>query len=147
LKARALPLELVTLDRWVRHADKRPLSVTGSPASSTDARTWSSYAEALSSSVGDGLGFVLGGGIACIDIDDCMVDGTPDSRAAALLRRFSSAYVEVSPSGRGLHIWGLAPERRGRRFDTYEVYSAGRYVTITGNVYRHGTLVDLSDAF
>ena len=85
--------------------------------------------------------------MACIDIDHCLVDGVPDARAREVLDRCPGAYVEVSPSGDGLHVWGLAPERPGRRTGRFEVYSVGRFVTVTGRVFRPGRLVDLSAFF
>lgn len=132
----------------MRHTRKRPITVDGRPASSTDPRTWSTYREAARATVGDGLGFVLGDGIACLDLDNCLDErGRPDARARAILDRVPDAYVEISPSGRGLHIWGVAPEQPGRRRIAYEAYSTGRYITVTGNVYQPGRLVDLSEFF
>src|SRR5690606_40768293 len=61
-----LPAELTERARWVRHEDKRPITPDGRAASSTDPSTWSTYREAARSQVGDGLGFVLGDGIACL---------------------------------------------------------------------------------
>jgi len=143
-----LPRELTERARWVRHEDKRPITPDGRPASSTDPRTWSAYREAARSKVGDGLGFVLGDGVACLDIDHCLDgQGRPDARARAILARVPGAYVEVSPSGRGLHVWGAAPEQPGRRHEDYEAYAVGRYITVTGNVYQPGRLVDLSEFF
>lgn len=147
-RARRLPRELTERARWVRHKGKRPITPDGRPASSTDPRTWSTYRAAARSKVGDGLGFVLGDGIACLDIDHCLDErGRPDARARAILDRVPDAYVEVSPSGRGLHIWGVAPEQPGRRYEGYEVYSVGRYITVTGRVYRPGRLADLAGFF
>mgnify|MGYP001945797877 CR=1 FL=1 len=143
-----LPRELTERVRWVRHDRKVPITPDGRPASSTDPRTWSTYREAARSKSGDGLGYVLGAGIACLDLDNCLDErGRPDARARAILARVPGAYVEVSPSGRGLHVWGRAPEQRGRRHRGYEVYSVGRYITVTGNVYQPGRLVDLSVFF
>jgi len=143
-----LPRELTDRARWVRHDRKVPITPDGRAASSTDPSTWSTYPEAARSKAGDGLGFALGDGIACLDIDHCLDGrGRPDARARAILARVPGAYVEVSPSGRGLHVWGRAPEQPGRRHEDYEVYSVGRYITVTGRVYRPGRLVDLSGFF
>src|SRR5690606_31294890 len=107
-----LPRELTERARWVRHEDKRPITPGGRPASSTGRRTWSACREAARSKGADGLGFVLGGGIACLDIDQCLDErGRPDARARAIRARVPDAYVATSPSGRGLHIWGVAPEQ------------------------------------
>src|SRR5690606_22751398 len=142
-----LPRELTERARWVRHAAKRPITTKGKPASSTDPATWSTYEAATRSTAGDGLGFVLGDGIACLDLDHCLIDGRPTPAAQSILDRVPGAYVEVSPSGDGLHVWGTAPEQPGRRRAGFEVYSVGRYMTVTGTVYRRGGLVDLTGFF
>ncbi|WP_228506202.1 hypothetical protein [Frigoribacterium sp. VKM Ac-2530] len=97
--------------------------------------------------MGSGLGFVLGDGVGCIDLDHCLVDGVPTSAAGEVLRAYPGNYVEVSPSGDGLHIWGTADPAPGtRRVEdglAIERYSTGRYITVTGNVFRAGTLLPL----
>lgn len=150
---RSIPAELTSRPRWVRHAtDKRPLTSSGRPASSTDPAAWSSHATAARSRAGAGIGFVLNGdGIACIDLDHCLEGGTVAPWAREILDRCPPTYVEISPSGDGLHIWGLAAIPHGRRISvtggTAEIYGTGRYITVTGR--RHGTapstLSDLSD--
>ncbi|MEU5668962.1 hypothetical protein ABZ749_01065 [Micromonospora sp. NPDC047753] len=142
-----IPTELTSRDRWVRHYRKRPIDVHGKAASSTNPVTWCSYVAAKRGTAGHGLGFVLGDGIACLDLDHCLVDGQPDDRARDVLARVPGAYVEVSPSGDGLHVWGLAPEQPGRRRAGIESYSVGRYITVTGDVFQAGRLVDLSEFF
>lgn len=155
-KARTIPDELTTRDRWVRRAaDKRPLTVAGMAASSTDARTWGSYEDAAASSVGVGLGFVLSDvdDVVCVDLDHCLnpLTGRLAPWAAAVVRDAGATYVEVSPSGDGVHIWGRADVRQGRRIrrpdgTAVEIYGTGRYIAMTGR--RHGNapsiLADLS---
>ncbi|MFF4070903.1 bifunctional DNA primase/polymerase [Streptomyces chartreusis] len=157
-KKRVIPLELTTRDRWVRRAgDKRPLTTTGRAASSTDARTWSTYRNATESVAGVGLGFVLSDvdDVVCIDLDHCLnpLTGRLAPWAAAIIRDAGATYVEVSPSGDGLHIWGRADVRQGRRIrrpdgTAVEIYGTGRYIAMTGR--RHGdspsVLADVSDA-
>lgn len=145
-----MPVDLVQRDRWVlRDEAKVPLQTNGRPAKSTDPSTWCDYDTARAAQVGVGVGFVLGGGIAAVDIDHCLdAEGRPDARARALLQRAPGAYVEISPGGDGLHIWGLAEEQAGRCTAEFEAYAVGRYVTVTGRVFRPGALVvDLSEFF
>lgn len=142
------PRELIARDRWVRHAaDKRPLQIDGSNASSTNPDTWASYDQAAKSTAGVGLGFVLGDGIGCIDLDHCLINGKLDYEAEIFIDNHPGSYIEVSPSGDGLHIWGSAPEAPGtkRKINglSIERYSTGRYITITGNVYQAGELLPL----
>ncbi|MFD0276163.1 hypothetical protein ACFVHB_19980 [Kitasatospora sp. NPDC127111] len=149
-KARAaevapLPDELTTRARWVRYSSaKVPLTTAGRAASSIDLRTWSPYTEAAASTAGVGLGFVLSDtdDIACVDLDHCIrPDGSLESWAVPIVAGAGTTYVEVSPSGTGLHIWGRADVRQGRRIrrpdgTAVEVYGTGRYITVTGR--RHG---------
>ncbi|MEV7425145.1 bifunctional DNA primase/polymerase [Streptomyces sp. NPDC091212] len=156
-KKNTVPHELTTRDRWIRRsATKVPLTVAGTAASSTDPRTWSTHKNAIASAVGVGLGFVLSDedDIVCLDLDHCLnpLTGRLAPWAAAIIRDAGATYVEVSPSGDGLHIWGRADVRHGRRIrrpdgTAVEIYGTGRYIAMTGR--RHGNapsiLADLSD--
>jgi primase-polymerase (primpol)-like protein/predicted nucleic acid-binding Zn ribbon protein len=140
-----IPDDLTKLDRWVRHLNKRPMAVGGWFCSVTDSSHWSTFEDAIGSHAGDGVGFVLNGdGIVCLDLDDCVVDGVPTVAAQKFLDEFPGAYVEFSPSGRGLHVWGRGFMDRGRRFTLdglkVEAYPDGRYITVTGDVFRSGGL-------
>jgi primase-polymerase (primpol)-like protein len=68
-RAAAIPLELRSRDRWVRHLAKRPIQLNGRAASVTNPATWAPYQDAKASPRGDGLGFVLGDGIGGLDLD------------------------------------------------------------------------------
>jgi hypothetical protein len=147
-KSGKLPAEMVAAPRWIRRtANKVPLTVNGVNASSTNPATWSDYSTAVASPYGVGLGFVLGGGFACIDLDHCIVGGELTQTALGFIARYPRHYIEISPSGDGLHIWGTAPEAAGTRVNlnglSVETYSAGRYITVTGNVYQAGELLPL----
>lgn len=149
---RDIPDEMMLADRWMRwrsierdgRRTKLPIQVDGLPASSTDPDTWTTFPAAEESRTGDGLGFALGNGFACIDLDHCY-----DSRnhlkpwAKALLAYAPATFVEISPSGDGLHIWGHAaamPGVRIRRDDVnIEIYSRDRYMTVTGRAHRAST--------
>lgn len=154
-KENAFPLTLTDHGRWIRRsATKVPLTTAGMAASSTDPRTWSTHAEALASSAGVGLGFVLSDvdEVVCLDLDHCIrPDGSLELWASSILRDAGATYVEVSPSGDGLHIWGRADVRQGRKIrrldgTAVEIYGTGRYIAMTGR--RHGScpsvLADLS---
>ena len=132
-KAEAIPLELRSLARWTRRDGKRPITLTGRAASSTDPATWSTFAEASTSKAGDGLGIMLGDGLACFDLDHCLNDGKlTDPRAAVLLRTVRPIYTEVSMSGDGLHLFVRAPEAPGYKRDGIEFYSRARFIAVTG---------------
>jgi primase-polymerase (primpol)-like protein len=131
-----LPAELIAQARWIRHtAAKVPVTAWGTAASSTNPATWCDYESARQSSAGVGLGFVLNGdGIVCIDVDHCIVDGELTAQAADLVGRCQGTYIERSPSGTGLHIWGKARLGfSGTVIGGVEVYGDLRYLTVTGD--------------
>ena len=138
-RAPAFPASMTSRDRWVRRTKaKRPVTAAGKPASVTDPATWTTFAEAKASPAGAGLGYVLGHGIGCWDLDHCIVDGV----LASWARQFITAIgfplmIEVSQSGEGVHVFVTAPEGPGRRIRDgercIEFYSAGRYIAVTGN--------------
>lgn len=140
---RTVPAELTSRPRWVRRTERKvPVTAGGTVASSTDPSTWSRYRDAARSTAGVGLGFVLDGdGIVCLDLDHCLDDGTVAGWAQNVLAAAGGTWVEVSPSGRGLHVWGRGrlPDGVGRRLrlgaGTVEVYATGRYIAVTGRTW------------
>ena len=74
-------------------------------------------------------------GIAGIDLDHCLTGGVLEPWAQQIVDRCPATYVEVSPSGTGLHIFGRAIVGAGRRRDGVEVYDRGRYFTVTGKPF------------
>lgn len=131
------PAEMRAHRQWVRRsASKVPLTVTGRPASSTDPRTWATYTAAARSNAGVGLGYVLAGdGIVCLDLDRCIDEaGRIAGWAQEILDRCPPTWVEVSPSGTGLHIWGRGRVGTGRVIRrgevAVEVYDRGRYIAL-----------------
>lgn len=147
-----IPAEMRAERRWVRrNKRKMPLTIAGGNASSTNPDTWADYAEVKDSTVGVGLGFVLGGGIGCIDLDHCFIDGELADWAQDVIDACPETYMEVSPSGDGLHIFGRLPEGPGRNMREgercVEFYSVGRYMTVTGERFGGSSvLADLSGA-
>lgn len=89
----------------------------------------------------DGVGFILKGeGLVGIDIDDCL--GSPNVMfdAFEFLHAIGCKYIEVSPSGNGLHGLGLCEEIISAKIGKYksakvEVYASKRYLTITGQLF------------
>lgn len=116
---------------------KRPLTTWGAAASSTDPKTWAAYEEVKAAAVGDGIGFVLNGdGLAVYDLDHVLHDGVLHPSAVRFLAGNEHFYVEVSPSGDGLHVWTHAVAQKGWRrvLDgiSVEFYTTGRFMTVTG---------------
>lgn len=133
------PATMTSRDRWVRRAvDKRPLTITGAAGSSTDSGTWASFEAASESLVGVGLGFVLGEGIGCVDLDHCMTDGALACWAREAIEAIPEPviFMEVSQSGEGVHVFIEAVEGPGRVIRdgrNIERYTSGRYMAVTGN--------------
>lgn len=136
--------------RWVRRQGKRPLTAAGWSASSTNSKTWDTYEAVQASVKGDGFGFMLGGGIGCIDLDHCLEGGVLAGWAREIVDRCPPTFIEVSASGTGLHVFGLldeAPGRGQRGGDGIEFYSAGRFIAVTGDRFDGcvNVLADLSE--
>lgn len=121
----------------------------GAVASSTDPTTWSRHAQVRGASR---KGFVLNGdGICCVDLDHCLEDGRLTNWAKDILRRLPKTYIEVSPSGTGLHIFGYARVPNGRVIRDgrcVEIYGTGRYIQISGRRFAGSSshLADISAA-
>ncbi len=148
-----IPRELVAMPRWVTHKGKVPFDpgAVCRKASVRDPGTWGTFdAARLACEEGDrdGVGFVLNGdGVVGVDLDKCVHQGVPDSAAMEIMERIGCKYVELSPSGTGLHGFGYGPHLIGKRgvLDgvSVELYSAGRYLTVTGHTLIDGPLVEL----
>lgn len=141
-----VPMGMRSRARWVRcDARKRPVSDSGVPMSWNRPEAWGRYSVVSKAGYGVGNGFVLGDGIGVIDLDHCISeDGSLSLLAENVLRRNPGAYVEVSQSGRGIHVFGMLPDV-SMRLDGYEVYGgeAKRFVWVTGNCFRPGELPPL----
>lgn len=130
--------------------------VTGQKAQSNHGETFSDFATAMKSfAMGgyDGIGIRVSSGIGAIDIDHCIrEDGSLNDVAASVLGFFKSAYFERSPSGNGLRgffhvdtdfVFDKTVYYINNRTHGLEVYLPGatnRFVTVTGNQYRAGSI-------
>lgn len=151
-----IPDEMRDSDRWMRweklnrrgKTSKRPVAVSGLPGSSTNPDRWSGYQEAKGSGIGHGVGFALGDGIGCIDLDYALDgSGEPLPWAQEILDAAPQTFIEVSQSGRGLHIFGYLPEAPGsNKGNGVEVYSSGRFIAMTGDRFKDApsSLADIS---
>ena len=118
------------------------LSGRPSPAKAGVRETWGSYhaaVECVRRGLAQGIGYEFDGRVVGVDLDHVLDEcGVLLPQAREIVDKLAS-YTEVSPSGTGLHIFVLAPEakiNRHRRKDFFlEIYSTGRYFTMTGEVY------------
>lgn len=98
-------------------------------ASSKNPNTWTSCEEAVAAAAhGNGISYVLtpDDPFAAVDIDYVRnpITGTVDDWPQRLLDQASRSYAEVSPSGTGLRIWGLATGEVLHRHFTFDDSSA-----------------------
>jgi primase-polymerase (primpol)-like protein len=131
--------------RWTPKPDgswQKPPFIATQPdrhASTSDANTWADYSTALvavQAGHADGLTYVLTADdpFAAIDLDHCRDNlGGVDLWAQLFLERRRNTYSEVTPSGAGCRIWGLANgEKVHRKFD---LVIAGK--PIAAELFRH----------
>jgi putative DNA primase/helicase len=113
---------------------KVPLQLSGSGADTTNPEHWTHYLLAVARQNGfAGIGCVAYDDLVFMDLDDCV---NPDTGCledwAEDVIDATPTYWELSPSKTGLHgwAWGKLPESRRR--GQMEMYSAGRFGTVTG---------------
>jgi len=124
---------------------------TGGNAAVDRPETWATFAAAIGGVARNGnkgIGFVLtkAGPYSVVDLDGVRnpETGEIEAGAKAIITRLNS-YTEISPSGRGIHIWvrGKLPPGR-RRKGNFEVYDSDRYLTLTGH-HLEGTPTTIED--
>lgn len=135
---------------------------TGALAKTNDPSTFSDFNTAMKAyAIGgwDGIGYRVSEGIGAIDIDHCIrEDGSLNDVAASILGIFSTAYFEKSPSGTGLRgFFKLSPDfaydktvyyinNRKHGLEVYLPGTTNRFVTVTGDMFRAGTVARDDDA-
>ena len=153
-----IPEELKTLPQWAVYKTywqpdkgkkgKSVLNVAdGHWARSNDPTTWTDFESALGYAQENGcagLSFALTkeSNITCIDLDKCADEnGRSTALARKILDLFPGTYTETSASGNGLHIFvrgdltenGFYKNRTETADGEIEVYSAGRFISMTGS--------------
>ena len=119
--------------------DKIPYNPrTGYRAKANDPGTWADYdaaINALNAGGYDGIGFEFAGGIFGVDLDHVITQDGVDPAAQDIIETLDS-YTEYSPSGTGVHILckGTIPPGE-RKAGSAEMYSQGRFFTVTGKAY------------
>lgn len=139
----SIPRELQERPYWACwHTTKKPLQAkTGLPSARVnvvgDWVDFDSAKVAFFSQSAWGMGTLLNGdGLAVVDIDGCIHDGKIEPLAIAVLRDLGVGFVEISPSGTGLHGWGFASGSFRTRLKVrgleVEFFSHSRFMTVTG---------------
>ena len=136
--------------------DKIPVNpASGQPCDAHDRANWTTYEHAAGTAAAWGpqflAGFVLTAAddLFCLDIDGALqADGTWSPLAQALVQRLPGCMVEVSQSGRGLHVWGRYPSppaHRCKRVDLgIELYTERRFIAI--GTHQTGDMLPVCDA-
>lgn len=150
-----IPKELKELNRWCcfklvwdenrKKYTKLPYDAkTGMLAKSNDERTWSDFQTALFAIQYrgfDGLGFFFKEPYIGIDLDNVRneieryLNDDHENNIVSEFIDLLGSYAEISPSGNGVHIIvkGELPPN-GRRKGNVEIYTSGRFFTMTGNI-------------
>jgi hypothetical protein len=159
--------KLVPSETKAGKTDKLPIDYRtgGMPAKGSGASSiWTTLDGAMSAMQRLGTGYGVGFSFAesdpfwFMDIDNCIVDGDWSPLAKMMLGAFPGAFVEVSQSGKGLHIIGSGalPDHACKNVQLgLELYHADRFVALTGThasgdpgaPFPHGLLVWLVDNY
>lgn len=156
-----VPKCLRSLKQWVnwrseqRKGDKPtkvPVTIAGYDASSTSPADWYSFESVCQHAHKfDGIGFVFteSDDFVGIDIDDCFASpGELKPWAEPIVKALAGTYSEVSPSGNGLKFFCRGQQLdKGRKVaigdGKLEVYSSGRFFTVTGQVWDDSDCVEI----
>ena len=149
----SLPQEMKDRPNWVAiktwynekrgKVEKRPIDCnTGEYADSVNPATWTTFDKARAFVKEKGyttIAYALDGkdGICCIDLDGCLDDnGNYSALANQVMRKCGKTYMELSVSGKGLHIFGKTKGMDVRSFSKdgdMEFYQEGRFISMTGD--------------
>ena len=145
--------------------DKFPINTTsGIKVDGTKPANWISYNDACAAyDAGrcSGIGIVLcdepvgtWGGVLCgahqyliaLDFDQCGQDPNIMREIKSLQKDFGGIYGEISPSGNGIRLFALSREltKGGNTGKGRELYSTGRFVTVTG-IGGRGHILDATE--
>jgi hypothetical protein len=149
-----IPEELRTSPSWVlwrkEHRDGKFTKVLYQTnhrrADSTAPSTWTTFENAVKAfeqnDFFDGVGFVFHQDNPYCGAD---IDDVTEEQAQRWIDRFNS-YTERSPSGNGFHIICKAKVPKGTNRTEGELYSSGRFFTMTGDVVRGAPVREAQDA-
>jgi putative DNA primase/helicase len=113
------------------------------PAKAGVKETWNTYeiaAEFVTRGIARGIGYEFDGGdLYGVDLDHVIDEsGTLTPEAREVVGPLNS-YTEIRPSGSGPHLFVFAPgadiTRHRKKNGFIEIYTEGRYFTVTGNAY------------
>lgn len=136
-----VPEELKQYEQWVNWRMDEDAKVPVNPRTQGNAgvrwpNTWASYdvAAEMAARLELGIGFVLteDDPYTCVDLDNCVDERRQVGEETRAILDLLCGWVELSPSGTGLHIWVKSEQPVNRRTKGIEVYSDARWMTVTG---------------
>jgi hypothetical protein len=158
---------LTSLPQWIvvrlveradGRTDKIPLNwVTGAACDAHDPAHHTTHAQAVAAATARGpghcVGFVLTAqdDLVCLDIDGALQpDNTWSALALQMIQELPGCAIEVSQSGRGLHLWGRypnPPEHKCKRTDLHvELYTKARFIAVALGAAHNGQIAPRCEA-
>ncbi|MCD8372187.1 MAG: DUF3849 domain-containing protein, partial [Clostridia bacterium] len=115
--------------------------VTGKYAESNNPETWTDFDTACKYAKENGgvtLAYAIDGedNICCVDLDHCIDDNRRSALAEEVLSKAGKTYMEISLSGKGLHIFGTTDGMDLRAFSKdgdLEFYQKTHFIAMTGD--------------
>jgi len=129
--------------------DKIPIGITGNAINSMDSCNWMSekqaHANAIQQKCGVGFVFTENDPFFFIDIDNAVENDKWSNLAHTIMSAFPGCAVEISQSGKGLHIFGTgnigAYTSRNTK-NHLEFYTKNRFVALTGTAMVGNSAID-----
>ena len=152
---KSVPKVLKSLNIWLCYNDasddnpKAPRDIKGN-LHSINSRLYSfnECIESIKNGFNSGVGVVLKNGLVCIDYDNCIIDYKVDDKLGLeipILKddlkdritrdiKLIDSYTEISPSGKGIHIYLFANSKINTNQDNIEIYS-NKFIRVSGNLF------------
>jgi len=158
-----LPVALKAFDRYPKFINwqlvhkpgdskpsKVPVSPQGKNINAHDPTNWmtSTQAYAIAKTTGLGVGYVFAADdpFFFLDLDNCSENNSWNKFANDTCAQFPGAAIEVSQSGKGLHVFGVGTVPEGFKTKNsalgIELYFEKRFVALSGNEVKGNVWID-----
>lgn len=136
-------------DKEIEEMQKAPRDIKGRKTSSKKRLyTFKECLDSINKGFNTGVGIYLKKGVICIDYDNCIdrveIDSVYGFKRVILKESVKdrierdinliNSYTEISPSGKGIHIYLLANTSINTKNDLIEIYN-NHFIRVTGDVY------------
>lgn len=133
--------------------EKLPCNASGHVIDAHDPANWMTWEQACAAPETLGVGFVFtpGCGYFFLDLDNAWTGSAWSAAAVTITERFAGCALEVSHSGKGLHIFGrwtpmLHKSKGWLAGQRVELYTEGRFCLLTGAHWLGNAETDASAA-